>query len=383
MMLTRSVGLVVLTSIFIGLVSPVPLCAQQPWRGVSLFKRIEVNPDKPFTLTENEGPYLIMCTTFSGEEAEKQARELTHELRSVYKLPAYTYRMTFDYTQGTTGRTIDRYGAPQRMRYRNDKINEIAVLVGDYPTITDAQAKKTLDRIKHMEPDCLNLEKLKQANKSTNRTLAAYRLAIQDILPENHANRKKGPMGHAFIVGNPMLPREYFVPKGIDKVVYEMNQPLPHSLLHCPGKFSVKVATFAGRVVIDPKAIREIEEGKQSLSGGGLQQAAENAHKLCEALRAKGYEAYEFHDRHSSIVCVGSFDAVGTPRTDGKIEIDPQIHKLIETFSAESVMRPGQGMVRERPRNIAGIACDLQALPVQVPKATMIVDYDRGAVTQR
>ena len=52
-----------------------------------------------------------------------------------------------------------------------------------------------------------------------------------------------------------------------------------------------------------------------------LEEAGEAAHKLVEVLRNQGYEAYEFHDRGSSIVTVGSFDSVGTPRADGKIEI--------------------------------------------------------------
>jgi len=45
-----------------------------------------------------------------------------------------------------------------------------------------------------------------------------------------------------------------------------------------------------------------------------LEAAAEKAHRLAKALRMKGYDAYEFHDRYASIVTVGSFNSAGTPR---------------------------------------------------------------------
>ena len=42
-----------------------------------------------------------------------------------------------------------------------------------------------------------------------------------------------------------------------------------------------------------------------------LEEAAYNAHLLVVALRKQGVEAYEFHDRHESLVTIGSFDSVG------------------------------------------------------------------------
>ena len=63
--------------------------------------------------------------------------------------------------------------------------------------------------------------------------------------------------------------------------------------------------------------------------------AALKAHVLTEALRMKGYEAYEFHGRYASIVTVGNFDSVGTPRADGKTEINPEVHKTMEIFKAK------------------------------------------------
>ncbi len=88
------------------------------------------------------------------------------------------------------------------------------------------------------------------------------------------------------------------------------------------------------------------------------------------ALRIKGYEAYEFHDRFASIVTVGSFNSVGTPRRDGKIEINPMIHQLMQVFAAQP--RPnGDGETELRRCAVVGILCDIQPIPVEVPKRSI------------
>src|SRR4029078_465298 len=97
---------------------------------------------------------------------------------------------------------------------------------------------------------------------------------------------------------NPLLPKEYFVTPGVDRLVLEMNEGVSHSLLDCPGKYTVKVATLNGAAVVDSKKIKEVEKGK-SLSSR-LAEAAENAHKLTEALRNGKYDGrplgvYEVH----------------------------------------------------------------------------------------
>ena len=42
-----------------------------------------------------------------------------------------------------------------------------------------------------------------------------------------------------------------------------MNKNVTHSLLDCPGKYTVQVAHFTGQVIIDQREIRAIESGKQ------------------------------------------------------------------------------------------------------------------------
>src|SRR5690606_34878532 len=106
-------------------------------------------------------------------------------------------------------------------------------------------------------------------------------------------------------------------------------------------QYTVKVATFTGHsIILDKKNQDAISRGDVPKSH--LEEAAKNAHILTEALRKKGYEAYEFHDRKSSIVTVGSFSSVGSKRPDGKIEINPQIHQIMKQFGAETAVEPGK-----------------------------------------
>ncbi|HEX4132631.1 MAG TPA: hypothetical protein VHZ24_21540 [Pirellulales bacterium] len=354
-----------------------PAAAEPPWQ--RLFKRVEADPNQSYTLTEDQGPWMIMAYTFTGDSAAADAKQLATELRSQHRLPAYTHEMVFDFQGGTIGNGVDRYGAARKMKYRVAKSQEIAVLVGEFPTLDDPQAKKMLERIRHLHPDCLaHNGATGESWQRGDRTIKGWR-ALQLALLGEETSKQLGPMAHAFIVSNPKIPEGYFKPKGVDKFVLEMNRSkkIKHSLLACPGKYTVRVATFA------PPPIPIIGEDKQReaeaarLLDGTLEEAADKAHRLCEALRADGYEAYEFHDRHSSIVTIGSFDSVGSPRADGKIEINPQIHLLMSKFGAEKKIVPGQAPVvgQQKKMDSVGIKFDLQPMPVEVPKHTISGDY--------
>jgi hypothetical protein len=364
-------------AIVVGLTVGLPRAAvAAPWDRLLTVNRVEADPDKPYTLTDENGPWTIMACSFSGAKALEQARELVLELRSRYKLPAYVYQKTFDYGEDAQGRGLDRYGAPMKMRYRRgSKSQEYAVVVGDYPAVDDPDAQKALAKIKYCRPKCLELDK----SKPTTRTLASWRLIASFASPEAE---KKGPMGHAFVTTNPLLPKDFYVPPGVDKFVVDINKDNKYSLLDCPGRYTVQVAHFAGNVVLDPKEIQAVENGKRLKSR--LEKAGEDAEKLCEALRMKGYESYVLHERYASLVTVGSFDSAGTPRSDGKTEINPQIHTLMKSFGAENTgPLPGHPQGVMQPKTLVGIPFDIQPIPVQVPKRSIGKDYSPGVLGMR
>ncbi len=340
----------------------------RPWDAIVPFKKVDADPKSMYPIAQSNGPWMIMATTFRGDKAGEQAQQLVYELRSKYHLPAYTYEKTFDFTKPVQGRGVNPDGSPKLMHYFGDgaTIREIAVLVGDYETVDDAGAQKVLKQLKYLEPDCLKSEQAKDTQ-----SLGAFR----QMFKAASANKEKGPMAHALIATNPLLPKEYFAAKGVDKFVLEMNKGVAHSLLDCKGCYSVKVATFTGAVLIDQSKISEVEKGKKTLESR-LADAAEKAHTLTEALRKKGYEAYEFHDRETSIVCIGSFDSVGYPRADGKTEINPDIHKIMEVFGADQ--KPLANGETLKPKHLAGIPLDIQPIPVEVPRRSISADYQRS-----
>jgi hypothetical protein len=275
--------------------------------------------------------------------------------------------MEFDQEDGPVGRGVDRYGAPKRMKYRTDKSAEIGVLVGDFPTHDDPNIQKVLKRLRYAQPDCMDDQKLAKEGRSVAATMAGWRSKIEATLnPEE--SKRRGPMGRAFVTSNPLLPNEYYRPKGLDHLAIAMNKPLKYSLLHCPGKYTVKVATFAGRKTLDQNDIKAFEEGSKKMDGQ-LEFAEVRAHELCETLRSKGYDAYEFHDRASSIVTVGSFSSLGVKRADGEFEIDPEIRATIDTFGPEKVKVPGVAAPQVgKPRAVGLIPLDVQPMPYEVPK---------------
>ncbi len=359
---TTSVG-VVFSIVLASLLLAHDVHAGPPWLSLLTRERVEADPEKEYRLTEENGPWMILACTFSGDGAEEQAHELVLELRRRYKLPSYMHRMHFD-LEHAEGRGLDRFGGRVQMRYRRgNTVDEIAVLVGGYPAVDDPEAQRTLRRLKQFEPECLELDE----SRPTTRNLAGWRVMASQL---NRDSELAGPLSKAFVTTNPLLPKEYFAPGGVDPEVLEWNTSVKHSLLDCPGRYTVQVATFKGRTLIKQDEIEAVERGERALRSG-LADAADKANRLCLALRMMGYEAYQFHDRYASIVTVGSFDSVGTPRPDGKMEINPTIHGLMQKFASQPANIPGQPQGAMALKTIVGIPLDIQPIPVEVPKRSI------------
>jgi hypothetical protein len=365
-------GLFVFCSILVLVGSIVRPAIGAPWDKLLTFQRVEADPNKDYRLTDRNGPWMVLACSFCGENARQQAHDLVIELRRRYKLPAYMYEKKFEFGKEAPGRGVDRFGAPLRMKYRRgSEVNEIAVMVGDFETVDDPKAQQTLERIKYYRPESLEVS----GTKTTARNLAAWRMLTKFVSAEKE---KEGPMRKAFVTTNPLLPKDYFTNNRVDELVLQMNDGNQYSLFKCPGKYSVQVARFRGKILIDlidKGEIQAVQEGRRPLKGT-LAQAAENAEKLTEALRQKGYEAYVFHDRYASIVTVGSFDSVGTPRADGRTEINPKIHAIMKTFGVDqqSALGVGGGM---KTKTLLGIPFDPQPIPVEVPKRSISGAYVR------
>lgn len=309
------------------------VASAQIWKHIVPASYVEEVPQGNVELAQENGPWLIMVAAFSGEGATDDARALVEELRTRHKLAAYVHDRTFDHREGRgAGRGLDQFGAPLRTRYAQEQTHEIAVLVGDFPSNEDPAAQKALERIKTLPSKVLDSD-------DPDSSMEEIRQVSNRMMNRFTGKSNRGPMGSAFFTRNPLLPREFYVPKGVDPFLVKMNQGVEHSLLTCPGRFTVKVATFRGKTTLQPG-----NEAPKAKGGVGwhwgksnddpLVEAAENAHMLTELLRERGYEAYEFHDRTESYVTIGSFDEIGVRMPNGQLSPTPQMQQIVQKFGA-------------------------------------------------
>jgi len=343
-------------TIFLALVA-ITVCgvaeAQTGWLPASWFSQDAVDPKAMFPLAEGDGPWLVLATTFRGEGARDDARRLVQELRSSHKLKAYTHEKSFDFTGNQRGLGLNPDGTPKKMRFaKAEEVIEVAVLVGDFASFDDPRGQKMLGKIKNLQPASLTGGSGKSQSFSDFRRMMGL-----------DKNAAKGPMHLAFVIPNPMLPDDFFTRQQVDKFVIEMNSDVTNSLLDCPSRYSVRVATFTGAGTVDQKAIEG--GGKEVEFQGRLVEAAEKAHRLTETLRRSGWQAWEFHDRDSSIVCVGSIDQLAVQQADGKVATHPEIVRIVKELGPDPTkLAMGQIM----PRTIDGVMLDVQPKPIDVPR---------------
>lgn len=344
-------------------------------------------------LTQKAGPWLIMCTSFTGEDGRQQALRLAKELRERHRLNAYVYGHKFDFREkaASSGRGYEKYvrsdgsesHRPIRMRTAGlEEFEEFAVLVGDFASVADSKAQTVLEKIKYLRPESLAAYDVEEAAQGSE--LAGARLrAWRDFAKQKSSNEDdkfKGPMKAAFLLPNPSLPDEYFNRKQVDEWVIKYNKDREYSLLKNPGNFTVRVATFTGESTLELQEIDKkkahydwLKRNRKSVSESKLMDAEKKAIILTAYLRSKDIEAYEFHDRHESIVCVGGFDWNVQTKPDGRKVTNEQIAETILKFKGKSINvpnKPGAMQTYKLPKKlaIAGIACDIQPLPVIVPK---------------
>jgi hypothetical protein len=323
----------------VALVGPVvsalaPCASAQIWKHLMPVSYNQEVRQTDHRLAQDDGPWLIMVASFDGGSAADEAAKLANELSERHHLKSYVHDQTFDHSDNKRpGRGLDQYGAPLRTRYQQERAHEYAVLVGDFPSIDDPVAQKTLERIKTLPSAVLEGEEPQTA-------MEEVRKFSTSMMGKIGATKNRGPMARAFFTRNPLLPREYFVPKGVDDFVVKMNQGVENNLLDCPGRYTVQVATFVGKTVLQTDRTASEPADKGFGWGWGKQKedplvtAAENAHLLTIALREHGWEAYEFHDRTQSIVTIGSFDQVGQQVATGQVVPIEPVQKIVQTFGA-------------------------------------------------
>lgn len=343
---------------------------------LKMFKRTaatEADPSKTYELSEEDGPWLILASTFVGQGAKARAEKLALEFRREMGLPAFIYQENFDFTG-----TIDRDPRTSKAtRYANQyRYDAYAVLVGEYDSTEHPSIERDLKRVRTATPDVfLNANDVAAETDRSNPVTTLK--SITTNIFSARKDKPAGPMGQAFVTRNPLLPETFFQSPQVDSFVHQMNDGLQYSLLECDGKYTVVVKTFeALGAIVDGKANKKFAPSESRLN-----RYLEDAEKMTVALRKQGVDAYQFHDRYRSLVTVGSFDTLGRDLPGGGFEYAPEIRRVIKEFSALNV-RPE--LARQVPAGTRGIAAngvagknkviaipfDVEPTPIAVPKAS-------------
>jgi len=353
-------------------------------------KAAESREQLPVNLSQSSGPWLIMCASFVGEDGQQQARRLVSELREKHRLNAYIYSHEFNFGSDVANRGLAYSSKPvghnelprlaKMKTASNSNFEETAVLVGDFATVEDARAQRALEAIKSLRPESMVDENddADEAGESQVFIGGQWR----KFSKKKGGAEANGPLRAAFMMPNPLLPDEYFDARKTDEEVLKWNKNTKYSLLENPGIYSIKVATFTGDSTFQLDQIEKTKQeeswrrkNKQAYTESKLMDAEKKAIVLANHLRKQGLEAYEFHDRHESYVCVGSYDWTVKNDERGARRTNPEMVEMIQKFKGRQANLPGKpGAIQSYPlpKDLAkaGIACDMQPIPVLVPKAT-------------
>jgi hypothetical protein len=251
--------------------------------------QIEAVKGKTYRITKQHGPWMIVVASLRGETEEQKkkalqaAHDLVYELRSKKKIPAYIFTQ-----EGTLDgvESFDRKGNPNHSFVAAQR-DRVCVIAGNYPSPDDEAAQKTLKIIKNMRPKAL-------AEGSYQPTPG-----------------RPSPLSRAFLTQNPLLSPEELAQKTKehDPLLLRLNSGGEFSLLENSGKYTLVVATFTGKSqmqMLNPKENFDAEKLQQFdrdiQSKSSLDQAGYDSWALVRAMRAKGIEAFVFHDRYRSIV---------------------------------------------------------------------------------
>lgn len=349
---------------------------------MSMFRKKQPFSEGALELKDHHGPWMILATTLAGEDSLEQATALAKELRTTLGLPCYIMQRQAGGPQTLATRErekTDAFGRTRRyqleLKYANGaSTTAFAILVGEFNSTDDPRIKDALQSVRTVKPGSLADEaEVTEENIEDPNWLVQKTRSFLWSRTDRASNLQKGPLGAAFVTRNPLLPDDFFQAPPVDKFVESLNREkwINFSLLDCPGRFTVRVASFRGNEVTDFG--NGARASKMDETSNALDKGAEKAHRLTEALRAKGKEAFEFHDRFGSYVTVGSFDSLGEERNSGQFQPNPAISAVLEEFCGYRVVdakdpRTGAMSKRTSLKSEGKIPFDIEGKPMAVPR---------------
>ena len=339
----------------VGMFSSVSLVTTPAWAD-----KIEATKGKKYILGKQHGPWMIMVASLS--EPPKEARidgpnmteagnDLVYELRK-RDIPAYIFVQEEEIQPLSTYKRGDKIVR----REVRAKDHRVCVVAGNYSSAEDRIAQKTLNWIKNFNPK-----------------------EFSDHAVFHSTPGRPGPLSGAFLTINPMLSAEDVSHQKSDPLLVRLNAGRKDSLLTNPGKYTLVVASFHGKSQLLNKPTDEQFEISKSLDDAG-----HRAEVLCHALRdqklhhGRQFDAFVWHERGRSLVCVGSFTSNDDPLIPRIFESFAECKQLSAQTQTEVVM-PQALLVPEPmkenwvfPKLSIGIMRDRKVAPL--PKHTFAFD---------
>ncbi|MCE2784198.1 MAG: hypothetical protein LW699_04880 [Pirellula sp.] len=301
------------------------------------FKRAVKEVQEVPILKAEHGPWMIFAYSFEGEKSKVEATSLAKEIQRDLGLPTFIMEKKFDYSTKVLGSGYREDGSQKVMKYRDSRVvSGYAVLAGEFDSIDHPSVAGALEKIKTYQSRSLEPEGADKTGGSNEQPNQDSVRSAKKWLSGLSKDKPKGPLEHAFMTRNPLLPADFFQSPDLEKFVYDMNrQPgyNEHSLIDCKRKYTVRVLTFRGDSAFVSWGKSSADQEGQGASA--LEQAAERAYIAMKALRTAGYEAYQYHDREQSIVTVGGFEQLGTTDANNLFEYAPDIRAVMERFSTD------------------------------------------------
>lgn len=276
----------------------------------ALADKIEAVKGKKYELSRQNGPWMIMVVSLAepppeyradGPGPAEAAAELVFELRKK-NIPAYVFEQKESVERLST---FDRNGKTVRRGVKT-KDNRICVVAGNYPSAEDSVAQKTLAFIKNFKPT-----------------------SFADHAVFRSTPGRPGPLSGAFLTLNPLLSSADVAQRKLDPLLLQINGDRKYSLLSNRGKYTLVVASFYGRTRVSTQPGGLIDDDSDFGKAKTLDEAGRNAEILCQALREsdlhhqRKFDAFVWHEREKSLVCVGNFSS----------EHDPMIPATFQLFA--------------------------------------------------
>ncbi len=346
-----------------------------------MFRSKQALPDESLELKVEHGPWMILAYSYPGADGKAKAIELAREIRQMLNQPAFVMERTTGVNATLVKRErirTDDNGNPLSVgleaRYANGGQESVyVVLVGEFASIEDPRVADMLDKVRFAKPNSLGVDPNSPSSGSdktqgNNFLVQQYRSMMWK---RNDRKDNYGKMGAAFVTRNPLLPDDYFEAPKVDEFVANLNKDVEFSLLDCPGKFTVRVASFSGRQVHDFGMGTKGSKLEQPTDL--LDRAAMDAHVLTTALRKQGIEAYEFHDRTGSYVMIGSFDSLGQELTAGQFQYNPGMLEINQKWCGFRVVDARDSITGARSKTttlnrLENVPFDVEGKPMAVPR---------------